>query len=126
MTVGERAWVGANAVLEPGSILGPDAVLGEQSASTREQVVAERASTGPGRRRCPSRPTRRRRAHRGRPGAVLDAAAARSLAAAGVLVLEMLAVLSLLPAVLLVWGSLLVFGEGPALAVAVGSARCSC
>ncbi len=119
VTVGERAWVGANAVLEPGSILGPDAVLGEQSALAREQVVP----AGEHRSGSPSVPEPADPA----VAELVEAGPApswtrpqRALAAVGVMVLELLAVASLLPAVLLVWGSLLVFGEGPALAVAAG------
>ncbi|MDQ4116494.1 MAG: amino acid adenylation domain-containing protein, partial [Actinomycetota bacterium] len=118
VTVGERAHVGANAVLEPGSIIGPDAVLGEQSALGREQVVpAGEHWAGSPSVPDPADPAVAELTERGpapswtRPQYLA--------AAAGVATLELLAVLSLLPAVLLVWGSLLVVGDGPALAVAV-------
>ncbi|MFB7112071.1 Pls/PosA family non-ribosomal peptide synthetase [Streptomyces sp. NPDC056291] len=39
ITVGERAYVGANAVLEPGAYLGPGSALGEQSVSGPGKAV---------------------------------------------------------------------------------------
>lgn len=39
ITIGERAYVGANAVLEPGACLGPRSALGEQSVAGPDEAV---------------------------------------------------------------------------------------
>ncbi|MFF4763636.1 Pls/PosA family non-ribosomal peptide synthetase [Streptomyces sp. NPDC001292] len=104
ITVGERAYVGANAVLEPGAYLGPGSALGEQSVAGPDKAVL----AGARRAGSPARPVEalaplvetmlhdRTEANRWRP---------RQLAAVvlGLVLLETFLVAAVLPSAALLW-----------------------
>lgn len=104
ITVGERAYVGANAVLEPGARLGPGSALGEQSVAGPGEAVP----AGARRAGSPARPVEalaplvetmlrdRTEADRWRP---------RHLAAVvlGLVLLESIVVVTALPSAALLW-----------------------
>ncbi|MFF2327297.1 MULTISPECIES: Pls/PosA family non-ribosomal peptide synthetase [unclassified Streptomyces] len=117
ITVGERAYVGANAVLEPGACLGPGSALGEQSVAGPDEAVP----AGGRRAGSPARPvdalspaveTMLRR--RGEP----DRWQPRHLVGAvlGLLALETVAIASALPSVVLFWWAWLHGGMAAGLA----------
>ncbi|MFE7354972.1 Pls/PosA family non-ribosomal peptide synthetase [Streptomyces sp. NPDC057543] len=116
ITVGERAFVGANAVLEPGACMGPDSGLGEQSVIGQDESMAggARWAGSPARRVEALTPVvetmlrTRGVAHRWRP---------RHLSAAllGLVFLELAPLLMVLPGIALFWFAWLRWGAGSGL-----------
>ncbi|MFC9620591.1 Pls/PosA family non-ribosomal peptide synthetase [Streptomyces sp. NPDC056930] len=117
ITVGERAFVGANAVLEPGACMGPGSALGEQS------VIGQDASMAAGARWTGS-PARRVEALAPvvetmlRTRGVADHWRPRHLFAAllGLVFLELAPLLTVLPGIALFWFAWLRWGAGSGLA----------
>ncbi|TQF68440.1 amino acid adenylation domain-containing protein [Rhodococcus spelaei] len=110
VVVGARAFVAANCVLEPGTTIGDDAMLGDQS------VLSEGASIPPGHRWTGSPPVR---VDALAPRVEAMAAAGPSagwtpkllaLNAFGIVTLEALAIATIVPSLVLVWAVLLEYG----------------
>ncbi|MEV6162484.1 Pls/PosA family non-ribosomal peptide synthetase [Streptomyces sp. NPDC052052] len=104
ITIGERAYVGATAVLEPGARLGPRSALGEQSVAGADEAVP----AGARRAGSPARPVEALSPaveEMLRPRGGTDRWRVRHLAAVvlGLFLLETAAVASALPSVVLFW-----------------------
>ncbi|WP_406499735.1 amino acid adenylation domain-containing protein [Streptomyces sp. NBC_00846] len=116
ITVGERAFVGANAVLEPGARMGPDSGLGEQSVIGQDESMAAGA-------RWAGSPARRVEALTPVVEAMLRTPGAahhwrpRHLSAAllGLVFLELAPLLMVLPGIALFWFAWLRWGTGSGL-----------
>ncbi|UWP86322.1 amino acid adenylation domain-containing protein [Dactylosporangium fulvum] len=111
ITVGEHAFVGANAVLEPGASVGPHACLGEQSVLEPGETVPPQARwsgspPGPVEALSPTVETLLRAGAPAR-GWRLHHLVAAVLGLAG---LELSAIAMIVPSVLLVWWALLQWG----------------
>lgn len=126
ITIGERAFVGANAVCEPGACLGPGAALGEQSVAGPDDPVpaGERRAGSPARPVTSLSPSVE--AMLGTPGGP-DRWQPRHLAAVllGLVLLEAAAVAAALPSVTLLWWAWLYVGPVAGIAAAVLAARSS-
>ncbi|GAA2447461.1 non-ribosomal peptide synthetase [Streptomyces pulveraceus] len=120
ITIGERAFVGANAVCEPGACLGPGSALGEQSVAGPDDPVpaGERRSGSPARPVTSLSPSVE--AMLGTPGGT-DRWQPRHLAAVllGLVLLEAAAVAAALPSVTLLWWAWLYVGPVAGIAAAV-------
>ncbi|WP_329192126.1 Pls/PosA family non-ribosomal peptide synthetase [Streptomyces sp. NBC_01435] len=120
ITIGERAFVGANAVCEPGACLGPGSALGEQSVAGPDDPVP----AGARRAGSPARPVTSMspsvEAMLGTPGGT-DRWQPRHLAAVllGLVLLEAAAVAAALPSVTLLWWAWLYVGPVAGIAAAV-------
>ncbi|WP_406531088.1 Pls/PosA family non-ribosomal peptide synthetase, partial [Streptomyces sp. I8-5] len=120
ITIGERAFVGANAVCEPGARLGPGAALGEQSVAGPDEAVP----AGARRAGSPARPVTalspaveamlrtRGRTDRWRPGPLFAVLL-------GLVFLEAVVVAMPLPGVALIWWAWTSGGTAAGLAAAV-------
>lgn len=120
ITIGERAFVGANAVCEPGACLGPGSALGEQSVAGPDDPVP----AGARRAGSPARPVTSLspsvEAMLGTRGET-DRWQPRQLLAVllGLVLLEAAAVAAVLPSVSLLWWAWLHGGPAAGLAAAV-------